>query len=335
MHIHNVCLCDECASEIHANDYYVSVTIAKKGTSYVDSKMATLKMDILLSHFSTYTKKNINYLAFLEQEQMHFCKNCCNDLSRIHLFQYETFLSRLAVLESYFDVKNVETLSLDPQVASIVEIAYTTDIKGERDEVQSFNVQPVLHMEDNLYGGTCINDFVSTYNKKFKSAHDPDCLCVFAPEDTPLFFYAQTALTFNVEPPKIKNPMDWLIGDRLTARQALMNLDAYISKVPSSTRWILAGHNIQYDFNVLTYWSRRVLGDADAHVFLNKFNKFKFLDTLALVRWLQYSGTLLTEKATLSSVAHELGLSTANLHSAKEDLKVCLHLADLFCVNNF
>lgn len=224
-----------------------------------------------------------------------------------------------------------ETLSLDPQIASVRELAYVKEVNGKQvGDIQTLMVQPVLHMEDLLYGHIAIEDFCANYNKKLGHAADPDRLVTFSfPGGDPLFFHSKAALTFNLQPPQILNPADWLLGKNLvTARKALMALFDYISADDNTLgRWVLAGHNIKYDYDVLTWWSKRILGEAEAKMFLEKFNKYVFLDTLALSRWMQYSGRLKTDKANLGAVAKELGIDVSQMHTAKADVFACKEIA--------
>ena len=62
-------------------------------------------------------------------------------------------------------------------------------------------------------------------------------------------------------------------------------------------------------------------------MFLEKFNKYVFLDTLALSRWMQYSGRLKTDKANLGAVAQELGIDVSQMHTAKADVFACKEIA--------
>lgn len=217
---------------------------------------------------------------------------------------------------------DTETFSLDPKVASIRELSYVAECDGKQlSDIQSFKVQPILHYEDMLFGHMGIKEFVADYNKKFHP-QDPDRLVTFGFQE-PLFVYSKAALTFNLPPPKIINPQDWLIGTDLTsAKKALLALMEYIFKFDTQTtgRWVLAGHNIKYDFDVLTSWTQRLLGEDEAKVLLNKFNRYVFLDTLALSRWMQYSKRLTAERANLESVAAELDIDVSNIHTASFDV---------------
>lgn len=218
---------------------------------------------------------------------------------------------------------DAETTALDPTIASVRELAYVKEIDGEQiGDIQSFKVSPILHCEDQLYGGQGIEEFCAEYNKKFHP-QDPDRLETFKfPGGNPLFFYSKAVRTFNLPAPAITDPSDWLVGsDKVSPYQVCMDLIDYLSQSDKSPgRWILAGHNVQYDHNVLIYWTRRLLGQENAKCLLDKFNKYVHLDTLALSRWYIYSGRLQTDKANLSEIAKELGIDTKDMHSAKADV---------------
>ena len=218
---------------------------------------------------------------------------------------------------------DVETLSLDPKIASIRELAYVKEINGKQiGEIQSLKVQPILHLEDMLYGHQDINEFCAEYNRKVGHPADPECLMTFSFEGgDPLFFHSKAALTFNLPPPQIVKPADWLLGKGLvSAHKALMTLIDYLSDDTAQGRWILAGHNVRYDYDVLTWWAKRLLGEIDAKLLLDQINKYVFLDTLALSRWFQYSGRLKTDKANLGNVAQELGIDISAMHTASADV---------------
>ena len=224
---------------------------------------------------------------------------------------------------------DIETTALDPKIASIRELAYVKEIDGKQiGEIQSIKVQPILHMEDMLYGHYDITEFCAAYNKKVGHPQDPDCIMPFAfPNGPPLFFHSKAALTFNLPAPQVVDPGSWLLDkDRVSAYQALMTFIDYLSDDNGKAgRWVLAGHNVSYDYNVLTYWSKRLLGDAK--MLLDKLNKYAFLDTLAMSRWHQYSGRLKTDRANLGAVAQELGIDTSAMHTAIADVYASKEIA--------
>jgi DNA polymerase III epsilon subunit-like protein len=217
---------------------------------------------------------------------------------------------------------DTETTSLDPKVASIRELAYVAEIDGHQiGEIQALEVQPILHFEDLVYGDQDIHTFVADYNKKFHKK-DLDQLAVYSiDESNPLFFYAKAVLTFNVDAPHILDPKDWLLGNKLSTYKALMTLNEYITTITDIPgRWLIAGHNVKYDLDVITNCAYRILGKDGAYKFLNNFNKYALLDTLSLARWFMYSGRLKTAKANLTAVAKELGIDVSNMHNASADV---------------
>ncbi len=234
---------------------------------------------------------------------------------------------------------DVETLSLDPKVASVVELSYVaevidTSIACEKREASFFQehisrtVHPIFHLEDQLYGQHDIHDFIESYNTRLHDA-DPSRLTTFGfNDDMPLFIYAKSALTFNVTPPDIKKPANWLLADNaISAKQAVVNLMAYLSaldEIAPAGKWTLAGYNVSFDYEVLKFWVKRILTSAEANSFLEKINSYVFLDTLQLARWHQYSGRLTCDQANLGSVAKELGFHNHNSHSAKDDISLCI-----------
>jgi DNA polymerase III epsilon subunit-like protein len=226
---------------------------------------------------------------------------------------------------------DTETISLDPRIASIREISYVKEIDGEQvGEIQAYKVQPILHMEDKLYGDQDIHEFCRKYNAKVGHPADPDCLVPFGFQGgDPLFFHSKAALTFNLAPPKVLDPADWLLNkELLPPYQVAMKLLDYMNDDHGvQGRWVLAGHNIKYDFEVITWWLKRLLGEDESRYIIDKFNKFVFLDTLQLARWFQYSGRLQTERANLSAVAEELGLDTSAMHTATADVIACRTIA--------
>jgi len=225
---------------------------------------------------------------------------------------------------------DTETLSLDPKVASIRELSFVAEVGGHQvGEIQSYKVQPILHLEDQIYGHYCIDDFCNEYNKKFH-AKDPDRLVTFGFEETtPLFFHSYSALTFNIPAPHVLNPSDWLIGrDILPAYEVLSLLRTYLKENSSTdTKWVLAGHNIKYDLDVLLNWATRILGKNESKMFSDIIHNFVYLDTLSLSRWMQYSGRLQSTQANLGIVAQELGISTSNSHTASADVFMCKEVA--------
>jgi DNA polymerase III epsilon subunit-like protein len=226
---------------------------------------------------------------------------------------------------------DTETSGLDPKVSNILELAWMTEVDKNRGEMRRFKVQPIFHSEDMVYGplapnGKDIQTFCKEYNSTFHEK-DPDALRTFSfPDGDPLFIYAKGALTFNVPPPDILNPMDWVIGDVVTAKQALYQLIDDLGD--SMGRWVMAGHNITFDYEMLHWWSKRLLG-PEHKLLMDKLNKYVFLDTLDLSRWFQYTGELKTKKADLSTVAAYLGIDVTKAHTADADVRFCQEIVKI------
>ena len=225
---------------------------------------------------------------------------------------------------------DTETLSLDPTVASISEIAYIPEVLGELYDVNAFPVQPILHSEDKIYGGCPIEEVIQEYNKNLH-AQAPEQLQSFSfPKGSPLFFYSRNALTFNVTPPDIRDPSEWLLRpESLSARMALEQLIADLDAFTTSptARWMLAGHNVKFDYDVLCRWAVRILGEKEAKIHLfDKINSYTFLDTLSLVRWGMYDGTLPIKNARLETVAKYFNLDHKQ-HTAKADVLACREIS--------
>jgi DNA polymerase III epsilon subunit-like protein len=89
----------------------------------------------------------------------------------------------------------------------------------------------------------------------------------------------------------------------------------------------LAGHNVSFDYNVLYWWSKRLLGE-DSEELMGKINKFIFLDTLALSRWIIQYHKRIAIKANLGTIAEYLGVKTSN-HTASADVFACKEIAKI------
>lgn len=227
---------------------------------------------------------------------------------------------------------DLETLSLDPTVASISEMAYIPEAFGETYGLNYFPVQPIMHCEDHVFGDEDLPLVVKRYNSHY---HDksPDRLVAFNfPGGPPLFFYSRSALTFNVPAPEVRDPSEWLLrpgsmSARKVIEQLITDIDALT--VEPKLRWTLAGHNVSFDYEVLKHWAIRLLGEEEAKErLLNKINSFEFLDTLFLVRWKMYSGDLDIPNAKLETVAKHLKIKTTD-HTAASDVETSRSVAKL------
>lgn len=222
---------------------------------------------------------------------------------------------------------DTETSGLDPKISNILELAWKTEVDKSTSDMHYIKVQPILHCEDKLYGTSDIKSFCTSYNSKMHEK-DPDQLVSFSfPEGSPLFVYAKSALTFNRTPPDVVDPADWLLcAGAKPAKQALLALINDLGDTKG--RWILAGHNVSFDYTMLHWWSRRLLGQ-EYTLLMDKLNKYVFLDTLDLTRWMQYSGRLSIEKGNLSKVAAALGMDVSQAHSADADVDFAQKVAKI------
>jgi len=147
---------------------------------------------------------------------------------------------------------DTETTGLDPKVASILQIGWMAEVDRTPGDIRLAKVQPILHQEDKLYGKFPILEFCTGYNSRMKMHEkDPDRLEAFSfPQGDPLFTHARSALGFNIKPPDIADPADWLLGDGVKpAGEVIGNLIAALD-VPGN-RWVMAGHNVSFDYKVL------------------------------------------------------------------------------------
>ena len=227
---------------------------------------------------------------------------------------------------------DLETLALDPTVASISEMAYIPEAFGETYGLNYFPVQPIMHCEDHVFGDRDLSVVVKQYNARL---HDksPEQLVAFKfPMGVPLFFYSRNALTFNVPVPEVKDPSEWLLrSGSMSARKVLeqLILDIESFTVDPKMRWVLAGHNVSFDHAVLSNWATRLLGEKEAKErLLNKINSYVFLDTLSLVRWNMYCGSLDIPNARLETVAKHLKIKTTD-HTAASDVETSRTVAKL------
>ena len=227
---------------------------------------------------------------------------------------------------------DLETLSLDPTVASISEMAYIPEAFGETHGLTYFPVQPIMHCEDQVFGDVYLPIVVNKYNAHLHDK-DPSQLVDFKfPGGDSLFFYSRNALTFNVPAPGIKDPSEWLlrpgsVSSRKALEQLITDLDSFT--VDPKIRWVLAGHNVSFDHAVLSNWATRLLGEKEAKErLLCKINSFEFLDTLSLVRWHMFSGDLEIPNARLETVAKYLKLKTS-AHTAASDVETSRNVAKL------
>jgi len=229
---------------------------------------------------------------------------------------------------------DLETTSLDEQVANVLDIAALPEADGRPlTDMLSILVQPLLHQEDQLYGQVDPQVWIDQYNQGCGDRTECQMASFrFSPEDPPLFFYSPGTLTLGLPSGQIKDPAHWLTDERrVRPLDALMQLvDLLDRNNQVSGRWTIAGHNPGYDYRVLAAWGRRVLGPQMFDELLgDRINSYYGLDTVALARWFGYKGSLRTERNryTLAHVAKALGLPLVDAHTAAADLDCTIKIA--------
>ncbi len=100
MLLNGICICDACAAKIDTPYLVINMCQNDNVASEVSSRMLNFKMSLLLAKREFIN--NIEYFNCLEQNELHFCTECCSSRSYIHKFQYDTFLSRMTILNQVF-----------------------------------------------------------------------------------------------------------------------------------------------------------------------------------------------------------------------------------------
>lgn len=225
-----------------------------------------------------------------------------------------------------------ESTGLDTSVSNILDLAWMIEIDGEIQSKKQYFVQPILHCEDKIHGHLPIEKFVGNYNRGRMEAA-PEFLRTFKfnSDSPPLFAYSTGSLTFNLQPPDIHDPSEWLLNSKAKmAKEVLENLIEDMDQWDHiRKRWILAGHNVKYDYDLICSWAERLLGKEEAHQrLIRKINSFVFMDTMTLARWFQYKKSLPEGTAKLSDIAKMLGLDIENAHTALADIEMSKQIAD-------
>lgn len=224
-----------------------------------------------------------------------------------------------------------ESTGLDTAVSNIIDLAWMIEIDGEIQKKSQQFVQPILHVEDKVYGHFPIEVFAQNYNKgRLEAAPEYLRLFRFALDAPPIFVYSTGSLTFNLEPPNIHDPADWLLNSKhKMAKEVLEKLIEDLDEWDHvRKRWILAGHNVQFDYNLICSWASRLLGKEEAHKrLIRKINSFVFMDTMHLVRWFQYKKSLPEGSAKLSDAAKMLGFDFQGAHTALADIEMSQKIA--------
>ena len=215
-----------------------------------------------------------------------------------------------------------ETTSVNPEVASVLELAYLPEVDGFLHDSAECLVQPVIHNDDRLYGNTPILEFIRQYNEQTSREADELDSFAFDSESAPLFMYTKSNLTYNMPPGTARDPSEWLTNPRREFPEvAIEKFLKHLKSLPGWGRWTMVGYNVMYDYNVLTYWFRRVLGDDRAREELNIFS-YNPLDVYGLVRWFGYGKKMKDVKnQKLTTIADALGIPEFKAHTALADIE--------------
>lgn len=208
---------------------------------------------------------------------------------------------------------HLETTGLNTEYTNVLGLSYWPEVRageGCSQGPRHLSVQPLLHEEDLAWGHHSLDSVVNHFNRGL-TPDSPERLAVCSVKDKALFAYERSALTYLLDPPARRDPLNWLLDKtRLSPRTVLAALAEDLLTISSDgqhQRWTLASYNGSFCLGVFVAWIKRVLGE-ESQAYLNAFNRFYTLDTLSLVRWAQYQGRLESHGATLKAVASALGV---------------------------
>lgn len=194
--------------------------------------------------------------------------------------------------------------SFDPAVASVLELAVIPVIEGVRGDLFHYEVKPVLHESDLIYGKYNLPRFVTKYNARNKA--DRALRILYAGEQ-PLFHYAISSLSYGLTPPKIRDPKSWLDKSRLSPTSVIDQLFDILNVCEG--RWAVAGYNVRYDYEVLVNWVDHVCGAKRTDDLIRKIGYASMLlDTFDLVKWHSFVGRLNLVNKKLETIAQSLGI---------------------------
>lgn len=108
------------------------------------------------------------------------------------------------------------------------------------------------------------------------------------------------------------------------AHQQLLSIfSKHINKFDKSDKFIIAGHNIPFDFEMIIKWFKKC-GDP----YLGSWVNYKLnFDTLAVIKALQVVAKFpITENNKLDTIAKELNISLEFAHDAMFDIKATMEI---------
>jgi len=109
----------------------------------------------------------------------------------------------------------------------------------------------------------------------------------------------------------------------LAHQQLLAIFARYIDKFDKNDKFILAGHNVPFDFEMILKWFKKC-GDPYLGSWVNYRINF---DTLSVIKALQVVGRFpVTENNKLDTIARELEVSLEFAHDAMFDIKATMEI---------
>lgn len=214
------------------------------------------------------------------------------------------------------------TTSLDPQVAHIIELAYIPQINGEFDPkgITYEEILPTMIEDDHLLKSSAsLDSFLNYYNNKGAGINPRKTLEIFKfEEDSPLFMYAKEVALMNR---KLKTPESWIIGkNKKQPKQAIKKLMEMLLSIKDKERWVLAGHCVEYDYNVLMMNAIRCLSKEEYEEFNSLFSNWH-LNTMAFSRFYSAFGKFNPSNFSLENVCTAVGIGYPKVPDSKNVLE--------------
>jgi hypothetical protein len=186
---------------------------------------------------------------------------------------------------------SINTTSLESTVSNIIDISLIFQVDGKTVKTKDWSVQPILHIEDALFGGCYGQSFVDYYNK---DAGQQLALSEFG------FTYSVSTLNY-------LKLSDADLINRQNAKEVLFELLADLD----GADWILAGHSVAFLIAHLKGWSERC--DEVGHKKLLKILNFdKSIDTIPFFKTISLFRPLadLSLKSVAQAYGKAVGLDT-------------------------
>jgi len=121
----------------------------------------------------------------------------------------------------------------------------------------------------------------------------------------------------------IKTIKTWMTP-RLAYKQLTNIFAKYINKYNRNDKFIIAGHNIKFDFDFLVEFFNK-----NNDKYLGSWIEYQFsscIDTLPLVQIMRFKGVINIENCRLVTASKEFGVDLSNAHNALADIKATREL---------